>query len=74
MGRYPAPGGKFLPPKSSVGWERGHLHCYYTFLDAVARGERPTENTVRDGARLQGLMDDCLRSERLGRWVEVGEA
>ena len=71
VGRYPAPGGKFLPPKSSVGWERGHLHCYYTFLDAVARGERPTENTVRDGARLQCLMADCLRSERTGQWVEV---
>ena len=71
VGRYPAPGGKFLPPKSSVGWERGHLHCYYTFLDAVARGERPTENTVRDGARLQCLMADCLRAEQLGRWVEV---
>ena len=71
VGRYPAPGGRFLPPKSSIGWERGHLHCYYTFLDAVARGERPTENTVRDGARLQCLMADCLRSERTGQWVEV---
>jgi len=70
VGRYPAPGGRFLPPKSSVGWERGHLHCYYTFLDAVARGERPTENTVADGARLQALMEDCRRAEALGRWVE----
>lgn len=71
VGRYPAPGGKFLPPKSSVGWERGHLHCYYTFLDAVARGERPTENTVADGARLQWLMEACRRSDESGRWEEV---
>ena len=71
VGRYPAPGGKFLPPKSSVGWERGHLHCYYTFLDAVARGERPTENTAADGARLQRLMEDCRRSDETGLWVEV---
>lgn len=70
VGRYPAPGGKFLPPKNAVGWDRGHLHCYYTFLDAVAKGERP-DNTVADGARLQKLMEDCRRSERTGRWVEV---
>ena len=71
VGRYPAPGGKFLPPKSSIGWERGHMHCYYTFLDAVARGERPTENTVADGARLQQLMEACKRSDESGGWVEI---
>ena len=71
VSRYPAPGGKFVPPKSSVGWERGHLHCYYTFLDAVARGERPAENTVRDGARLQRLMEACFRSDQTDGWVEI---
>ena len=71
VGRYPAPGGKFLPPKSSVGWERGHLHCYYTFLDAVARGERPAENTAADGARMQRLLEECFRSNAEDRWVEV---
>ena len=71
VSRYPAPGGRFMPPKSSIGWERGHLHCYYTFLDAVARGERPSENTAADGARLQRLMEDCRRSDALGQWVEV---
>lgn len=71
VGRYPAPGGSFLPPKNSVGWERGHLHCYYTFLDAVAHGRRP-DNTVADGARLQRLMEDCRRSAQTGMWEETG--
>ncbi len=71
VGRYPAPGGKFLPPKNSVGWERGHLHCYYTFLDAVARGERPVGNDIADGARLQRLMEACRRSGNTGRWAAV---
>ena len=70
VGRYPAPGGKFLPPKNAIGWERGHLHCYYTFLDAVARGERP-ENGIADGARLQKLMENLRRSAETGAWVEV---
>ena len=67
--RYPAPGGKFLPPKSSIGWERGHLHCYYTFLDAVAHGCRP-DSGVDDGARLQSLMARLTESAETGAWVD----
>ena len=69
VGRYPAPGGKFLPPKNSVGWERGHLHCYYTFLDAVARGV-PTEGDIADGARLQTLMEALRRSAETNAWID----
>ena len=68
--RYPAPGGKFLPPKNAIGWDRGHLHCYYTFLDAVAHGRAP-ENGIAEGARLQALMGKMVESDRTGRWVEV---
>ena len=68
--RYPAPGGKFLPPKSAIGWDRGHTHCYYSFLDAVCRGVQP-ENGVREGARLQHLMEKLKESNERGTWVEV---
>lgn len=68
--RYPAPGGKFLPPKNAIGWDRGHLHCYYTFLDDVAHGRTP-ENGIAEGARLQALMGKLLESDRRGEWVEV---
>ncbi|MDO4867852.1 MAG: Gfo/Idh/MocA family oxidoreductase [Clostridia bacterium] len=72
VGRYPAPGGKFLPPKNSVGWERGHLHCYYTFLDAVARGV-PAEGDIGDGARLQALMEALRRSAETNAWIDCEE-
>ena len=68
--RYSAPGGKFLPPKNAIGWDRGHLHCYYTFLDAVAHG-KASENGIAEGARLQVLMEKMMRSDREGVWVEV---
>ena len=68
--RYPAPGGKFLPPKNAIGWDRGHLHCYYTFLDAVAHGGSE-ENGIAEGARLQMLMEKMVRSDLEGRWVDV---
>ena len=72
VGRYPAPAGVFLPPKNSLGWERGHLHCYYTFLDAVAHGRKP-DNTVADGARLQRLLEELKASAAQNAWVTCGQ-
>ena len=70
--RYPAPGGSFLPPKNAIGWDRGHIHCYYTFLDCIAHGQVP-ENSIADGAKLQRLMSRLMESNRLGEWVDAGE-
>lgn len=70
VGRYPAPGGSFLPPKSAVGWERGHTHCYYSFLDEIVH-DLPESNPIAHGARLQCLMDKLLQSSVSGNWVEI---
>lgn len=72
VARYPAPGGTFLPPKNSIGWDRGHLHCYYTFLDCLARGAAP-DNGVGEGARLQMLMERAAQSAAQGSWVDTGD-
>ena len=72
VARYPAPGGTFLPPKNSIGWDRGHLHCYYTFLDCLARGTAP-DNGVGEGARLQMLMERAAQSAAQGSWVDTGD-
>lgn len=68
VGRYPAPAA--VPPKNSVGWDRGHMHCYFTFLNHVAHGTQP-ENTIEDGARLQRLMDRLRLSADTGAWVDA---
>jgi len=70
VGRYEAPGGSFLPPKGAVGWDRGHTHCYYDFLNAVANG-LPCGCDIFEGAQLQRLMDAMLESDRKGAWVGV---
>ena len=69
LARYPAPGGAFLPPKNRVGWDRAHMHCYYSFLDAVSRGV-PASPDIFEGARLQRLMDAMARSHRESAWVD----
>jgi len=38
VARYEKPAG-FPGPKNHVGWMRGHLHCLYHFLSAVANRE-----------------------------------
>jgi predicted dehydrogenase len=72
VARYPAPGGSFLPPKNTIGWDRGHMHCYYTFLESVARGAHP-ENGVADGARLQVLLQRAAESAQRASWVDVSD-
>lgn len=68
--RYPAPGGRLMPPKASIGWERGHTHCYFTFLDAIAK-DLPRERGIEEAARLQSLMARLLESDATGAWVNV---
>ena len=70
VARYPAPGGAFLPPKNTIGWERGHTHSFFTFLDDIAHGRR-SECSISDGARLQRLMEILQASDRAGTWMEV---
>jgi len=70
VGRYPAPGGGFPPSKNAVGWDRGHIHCYYTFLDCVAHG-RPSPCGIEDGARLLSVLDAAKRSAETGRWEDL---
>lgn len=69
VARYPAPGGSFLPSKNTIGWDRGHMHCMYTFLEAVAHGKEP-EPSLAHGAELQRLIDLAKQSEAEGRFLE----
>ena len=69
--RYPAPGGKFLPGKNAIGWDRAHIDCYFDFLNCIHHGRRP-ESTVEEAARLQSLMDSLAASAKEGgRWVRA---
>ena len=72
VGRYPAPGGVFVPAKNAIGWDRGHIHCYYSFMDCIAHGKKPSGD-VWDGVRLQGLMEKLMQSAREERWVDLTE-
>lgn len=67
--RYAPPGGSFLP-KNTVGWDRAHMHCYHTFLNAVAH-DLPVSPDAFEAARVQALMDAMRTSAAERRWVKV---
>ncbi len=70
VGRYAPPGGAFLPSKNAIGWDRGHIHCYYSFLDCIAHGKSPRPS-LEEGAALQILMDKLAASAKEGRWLAL---
>lgn len=65
--RYEKPAG-FPGPKFGIGWLRCHVHCLYSFLQAVAEG-RPAEPSLQRGVAIQRLMDAAARSAMQGGWV-----
>lgn len=57
--RYEKPAG-FPGPKMGIGWIRGHMHCLWNFLDAVAKGE-PGSPNLGDGVRMQRQLDQIAK-------------
>ena len=67
--RYPKPGG-WPTPKAGIGWTRGHVHCLYNFLQAIAAGTR-ADPGLEVGIRLQQIADAAYRSDATRQWVPV---
>ena len=68
--KYPPPGNKFPAPKNTLGWLRGHIHCLYSFLKAIGEG-KPAEPSLRDGIRLQRLLEAARESAQTHAWVDL---
>lgn len=68
--RYPAPDTNFPSPKAPIGWIRSHVACLASFLEAVAAG-RPAEPDLRQGIRVQQLLECVRKSARDRTWVST---
>jgi len=62
VGRYPEPGNVFPSIKAPIGWLRGHVESYHTFLDCVYGG-RPAAPSFDDAAHIQWVMEQAYRSD-----------
>nr|MBQ4320566.1 Gfo/Idh/MocA family oxidoreductase [Clostridia bacterium] len=62
VGRYPEPGNVFPSVKAPIGWLRGHVESYHTFLDCVYNGT-PTSPSFDDAAHIQWVMEQAYKSD-----------
>ena len=63
----------FPDAKIGAGWLRGHLHCLYTFLQAVANGHQG-EPSLRRGLQVQRMLAIAEASNRDKCWKSMAEA
>jgi predicted dehydrogenase len=68
--RYPAPATNFPSPKAPIGWTRSHVACLANFLEAAA-ADRAADPDLRQGIRVQHLMECVRDSARDRSWVAV---
>lgn len=67
--RYEAPAG-FPGPKFTIGWLRGHLHCLYSFIDAVHTG-KPFDPSIARGIELEKWLDVVAQAASTGNTVKL---
>ncbi len=60
----------FPTPKASIGWLRAHLHCLYSFIDAVHSGKVFDPSLAR-GVEIERMLDAAHRSADAGTVVQV---
>ncbi|MBD3265278.1 hypothetical protein GF373_01300 [bacterium] len=69
VARYPEPA-TLPPPKSTIGWERFHVHSIYQFVSNVVN-EIHGKPTLDDGLNAQCVLDAALKSNETKEWVPV---
>jgi len=67
--RYQAPAA-FPGGKMGAGWLRGHMHCQYSFLSAVASGKQGEPSLLR-GVRMERMLAAVAESAKSRSWVSL---
>ena len=70
VNRYPSPGGVFPGIKAPIGWLRGHIGSYFSFIDAIANNKETSPN-FDSGAYVQKVLECAYQSANEGREVRV---
>ncbi|HEX2951365.1 MAG TPA: hypothetical protein VHV83_17610, partial [Armatimonadota bacterium] len=69
MQRYDSPAG-FPTPRAPIGWIRGHVHCLYSFLQAISEN-RQAEPSLQRGLHLQRILATAERSAAAHNWERL---
>ena len=72
VNRYPSPGGIFPGIKAPIGWLRGHLGNYYSFVDCVVNDKEPSIS-FESGAYVQLVLEKSYLSDSEKREVQIDD-
>jgi predicted dehydrogenase len=53
-----------------VGWIRGHVHCLYEFLRAIAEGGE-AHPSLAEGLHLQRVLEAVRESAEKRAWIDL---
>lgn len=70
VNRYPSPGGIFPGIKAPIGWLRGHLGSYFSFVDAAKNG-KPVSPDFESGAYVQRVLECAYLSAKEGKEIRI---
>lgn len=70
VNRYSAPSGIFPGAKAPVGWLRGHLGSYYSFINAILKDQIPSPD-FESGAYVQKVLERAYESDKYGKEMEI---
>lgn len=70
VNRYPSPGGVFPGIKAPIGWLRGHIGSYHSFVDACINNKPPCPD-FDSGAYVQKVLECAYISAEEGREVSI---
>lgn len=68
--QYPKPASGFPHPKFGIGWIRAHMHCIFSFLEAIAQDRQPSPS-LYDGIQLQRLLEVGEKAAKTAQWIHV---
>ncbi len=71
--KYPPPASGFPAPRVGIGWLRAHIHCLYSFLQALADGAE-AHPSLAEGLHLQRVLEAVRRSAESGSWVDLPQS
>ena len=72
VNRYPQPSGIFPGIKAPIGWLRGHLGNYHSFVDCVVNDKEPAIS-FEDGAYIQLVLEKAYLSDTLKKEVQIND-
>lgn len=72
VNRYPSPAGIFPGIKAPIGWLRGHLGNYFSFVDCVVNNKKPAIS-FDDGAYIQLVLEKAYLSDTLKKEVQIND-